>query len=398
MAARLAASASFEFLPAIERQTAEALRAALSPEHFARLPELVASRRLQLAADAAKAAQERGHTGLEEQRQEWAARAARARAARERELAAERAEAARLEQLRRAEDAARAREKAAHESKKRAVVRRLNTAMEQDYLGVDQVFPSWNHNGAVSQAEFELHRTAFVKRWLEQNAGVALDDEQAAAVATTDRNVQVVARAGSGKTRTIVARAIFLQKHCGVSPREILLLAFNVDAADSMKARLAEAVSTELPHVMTFHALAHAIVHPDEALIYDDASADQLGLSRAVQEVIDAHLRSPEHRARIRDLMLAQFRDDWEQIVEGHFELGIDEFLAYRRSLQRESLNGEFVKSFGERLIANTLFEHGVAYRYERNFHWGATNYRPDFTVLEPVPVVIEYFGIVRRR
>ena len=47
---------------------------------------------------------------------------------------------------------------------------------------------------------------------------------------------------------------------------------------------------------------------------------------------------------------------------------------ASRSSLPRETLRGEYVKSFGERLIANTLFEHDIDYRYERNFRWSGVN------------------------
>lgn len=223
-----------------------------------------------------------------------------------------------------------------------------------------------------------------------------LDLEQSAAVAATKGDIQVVARAGSGKTRTLVTRAIFLLKHCRVAPRALLLLAFNKKAAEEMKGRLAQALGEDLPHVMTFHALAHALVHPEETLVFDDASADQLGLSREVQEVIDEHVRSQEYGNLIRDLMLAHFRDDWEHIVDGRFQMTMNEFLAHRRALPRESLKGDYVKSFGEKVIANALFEYGVEYRYERNFRWNGINYRPDFTIFIGTKsgVIIEYFGL----
>jgi DNA helicase-4 len=64
--------------------------------------------------------------------------------------------------------------------------------------------------------------------------------------------------------------------------------------------------------------------------------------------------------------------------------------------LPRESLKGDYVKSFGEKVIANTLFQHAVDYKYERNFRWDGTNYRPGFTILlgPKRGVVIEYFGL----
>ncbi len=131
--------------------------------------------------------------------------------------------------------------------------------------------------------------------------------------------------------------------------------------------------------------------------MFDDRGSDSLGLSRAVQDVIDEHLRSDDYADAIRAVMLEHFRDDWERIVEGGYELSMDDFLAHRRALPRETLGGEFVKSHGEKVIANTLFEHGIDYRYERNFRWNGVNYRPDFTLPNPDRsggVVIEYFGL----
>ena len=58
-------------------------------------------------------------------------------------------------------------------------------------------------------------------------------------VAASGGDIEVVARAGAGKTRTLVTRALFLQKHCRVAPGELLLLAFNTAAAAEMRERLA---------------------------------------------------------------------------------------------------------------------------------------------------------------
>jgi DNA helicase-4 len=61
-------------------------------------------------------------------------------------------------------------------------------------------------------------------------------------------------------------------------------------------------------------------------------------------------------------------------------------------------LRGEYVKSYGEKVIANFLFEHDIPYFYEQH-HWvSGRNYRPDFTVPKSGSmsqgVVIEYFGL----
>lgn len=286
----------------------------------------------------------------------------------------------------------RRREEEARIARKEALVARLKDVFESDFLSADEAFAA-DPDADMLGDEYQELKTRFVRNWSARELQQPLDSEQAAAIAATVGDIQVVARAGSGKTRTLVTRAIFLQKHCKVSPHKILLLAFNKKAVEEMKIRLAETLGENLPHVMTFHALANALVHPAERLMLDDASADQLEHSREVQEVIDEHLREENYRGRIRDLMLAYFREDWERIVDGRFQMTMEESLAYRRALPRESLKGDYVKSRGEKLIANALFEHSVEYQYERNFPWDEGNYRPDFTIRAGF-VIVEYFGL----
>lgn len=284
----------------------------------------------------------------------------------------------------------------ARQARKGALIARVKKVFESDFLSADEVLAADPDTKLVNGDEYEELKASFVRDWAARELQQPLDSEQAAAVAATSGDIQVVARAGSGKTRTLVTRAIFLQRHCGVSPREILLLAFNKKAAEEMKSRLAQTLGENLPQVMTFHALAHALVQPEENLIFDDASADWFGLSREVQGVIDEHVGSEEYGDRIQHLMLAHFREDWERIVDGRFEMTMAEFLAHRRALPRESLKGDRVKSYGEKVISNALFEHGVEYRYERNFRWDGVNYRPDFTIpIKPRGgVIVEYFGL----
>lgn len=284
----------------------------------------------------------------------------------------------------------------ARQARKDELILTFKHIFESDFLSADANFADALDSELLSNDEYNELKRDFVCGWAAREIQQPLDSEQAAAVAAISGDVQVVARAGSGKTRTLVTRAIFLQKHCRVSPHEILLLAFNKKAAAEMKDRIASTLGEDLPHVMTFHALAHALVHPEENLVFDDMSADQFGYSREVQEVIDEHIRSEEYGDRIRDLMLTHFREDWERIVRGRFQLTMDEFLDHRRALPRESLNGDYVKSYGERVIANALFEHGIQYKYESNFFWDGVNYRPDFKISKGQKrgVIIEYLGL----
>ena len=54
------------------------------------------------------------------------------------------------------------------------------------------------------------------------------------------------------------------------------------------------------------------------------------------------------------------------------------------------------MKSFGEKVIANFLFEHSIDYKYEWAFSWNGRSYNPDFTIFTGgnKGVIIEYFGM----
>ena len=250
----------------------------------------------------------------------------------------------------------------------------------------------------LTEDDYIEAKTSFIKYWAKSYKDIILDDEQSRAIGENGENIKLVARAGSGKTRTLVNRAIFFQKHCGVPANDILLLAFNKNAAEEIGERIRKDVGKNIPYTMTFHALAWAIVHPEESIRYDDPSEENFSLSRTFQRVIDNHLRDPDSYEQIRDLMIEHFRLDWDKIIRGRYEKTKEEFLKYHRSLQRQSLNGTDVKSYGEKLIANFLFEHNIPFKYERNHFWSGINYRPDFTIIKTTKpwsgIIIEYFGM----
>ena len=285
-----------------------------------------------------------------------------------------------------------------------------------------------------------------IRSWVSTFSDLLPDREQSEAIGTVSGNVLVTARAGSGKTATLVNRAIYLIKQCHVSPEKILLLAFNKKAALEIRRRILAAIdpqadkrvaealkgkqakiskrsstldsvdleataldevlknsSIRLPHAMTFHALAYRIVHPEEEILFDQKEGSQ-SQSRAVQQIIDSWLSDPSRHDQIRDVMLDHFRQDWDYIVQHGYDRDKDSFLKYRRSIVNETLNGEYVKSYGEKLIADFLFEHDVPYKYERNFRWNQINYKPDFTIFpksndlgpnrEFRQIIVEYFGL----
>jgi DNA helicase-2/ATP-dependent DNA helicase PcrA len=126
----------------------------------------------------------------------------------------------------------------------------------------------------------------FLTAWDEE-----LDDSQLAAVEHGETPLAIIAGAGTGKTRTLVARVARLLER-GVPPERILLLTFTRRAADDMLARAsALAGRSEVAARLrggTFHAVAHQLV---------SAFAEVLGL-QAGFSVLD-----PADAGDVMDLM-----------------------------------------------------------------------------------------------
>lgn len=309
-----------------------------------------------------------------------------------------------LEEFQRSEEECKAKEKKLEQKRqelirrnneKNALLQRLKGHFRQDFIGAYEFF-SIHCTGYISPEEYESEKVNFVESWVKQHLDATVQREQAIAIAAVENHIQVEARAGSGKTRTIINRCLFLQKHCGIAPGQILLLAFNRKAAEEMRERFASHLQSNIPHVLTFHGLAYALVRPEESILKDDPDGEQ-SKSRTLQEIIDTYIQNPVSKEEVRILMMAHFREDWERIAFGGYNKSPEEILKYSRSLIREGIDGKYYKSSGEKLIADFLFEHDIKFKYERNFWWNGINYRPDFTIVkenEESGIVIEYFGL----
>ncbi len=123
-----------------------------------------------------------------------------------------------------------------------------------------------------------------------------LNSQQRESVETTEGPLLILAGAGSGKTRVITYRIVYLICQRGVSPGNILAVTFTNKAADQMKERVARLLAAggwtaggaPLPVISTFHALGVRILRQEigrlgysrDFSIYDES--DQLRLVKSV--------------------------------------------------------------------------------------------------------------------
>lgn len=126
------------------------------------------------------------------------------------------------------------------------------------------------------------------------NALEGLNKEQIEAVKTTEGYVRVIAGAGSGKTRTLTHRYIYLVKELGVSTSNILCVTFTNKAANEMKKRIRSMIGDmDIGYICTFHGFCkiilnediHAINYPDRFIIMD--TEDMSALLRIVFEQLN---------------------------------------------------------------------------------------------------------------
>ena len=241
--------------------------------------------------------------------------------------------------------------------------------------------------------EFDELAATFVIEWFKVNHPDQLppDLDQAKAIASKNVSTLLVARAGSGKTSTIVRRMVFWIRQCRVNVHEILVLAFNKKAATEVEERYRAFMHLDhdapVPHIMTFHAMARAF-SPE---IDVETNSEQV-----LQEILLDLIKEDAYFEQFQTIMRSYFSADLKFFEENRLDLPQAEALRIRRGNVDIALAGHETKSIGEHLIANQLFEYDIPYTYEKLWHWDGRPYSPDFTIYlgNGGRVVIEYFGM----
>ena len=134
-----------------------------------------------------------------------------------------------------------------------------------------------------------------------------LNPAQRQAATTTEGYIRVVAGAGSGKTKTLTARYLYLVDVLGISTANILCVTFTNKAAAEMKKRIRRQLpDRDLARITTFHGFcvsllkedSHVVGYPKASLIMDEEDKkamlatvfEDLGITGrdiTIQEAID---------------------------------------------------------------------------------------------------------------
>ena len=112
-----------------------------------------------------------------------------------------------------------------------------------------------------------------------------LNVQQKEAVTATEGFIRVVAGAGSGKTRTLTSRYLYLVEMLGISTANILCVTFTNKAAAEMKKRIRRLLpDQDLGHITTFHGFCvgllkedcHVVQYPKNFLVLDEEDKEAM--------------------------------------------------------------------------------------------------------------------------
>ena len=112
-----------------------------------------------------------------------------------------------------------------------------------------------------------------------------LNPEQYEAATTTEGYIRVVAGAGSGKTKTLTARYMYLVEQLGISTANILCVTFTNKAAAEMKKRIRRVLpDQDLGRITTFHGFCvgllkedcHVIGYPTTFIVLDEEDKEAI--------------------------------------------------------------------------------------------------------------------------
>lgn len=259
---------------------------------------------------------------------------------------------------------------------------------------------------------------------------ICLDEEQCKAILADEKYSLIIAGAGTGKTTTMVSKVKYLVDKKHADPKKILVMSYTRKATEEIANRIEENFGLPV-HVTTFHSLGYEYVKEifgknRQCVILDRNKLREIQLNyfrkifedkSKIEEIIENFDIIKERRGFIFSKYFMDNYinyDTYDAFVDsyvnykieearnlyGGFEKLINDFV--EKQLLKESgivsIEGEYVKSAGELVIANFLYTRGLDYSYEEVYDEIMANgsiYKPDFTVdYGGKKIYIEYFGL----
>lgn len=253
----------------------------------------------------------------------------------------------------------------------------------------------------------------------------SLNEKQQEAVVSTDKRLLVLAGAGSGKTKTLLQKIIYLIEEKGVNPANILAITFTKNATNEMIDRLiisadrsnkyAELLTNKKTSVAdknkerifqqrkyrwidgltikTFHAFCYNVLRNYGVNEFDN-KFKIIGADKNSVEVENLQFQAPEtvfevlHKILIEKCDVNQYLLDLKRYVLDYLVEKIhltknQNSQSHKDGKYFTTLDGTKVRSKSEQYIADWFYRHSIKYEYEPLLNVVDFNFRPDFYVAD---------------
>jgi len=253
----------------------------------------------------------------------------------------------------------------------------------------------------------------------------SLNDKQREAVVSEDKRLLVLAGAGSGKTKTLLQKLIYLIEEKGVSPSSILAITFTKNATNEMIDRLIISADQTGEYekllfdkrlsktdkdkerfqqqkkykwidgltVRTFHSFCYSILRNYGVNEFDNKfriigdekkdEEDELSKHVAPETVFEVVHKLLIEQCEDTKFLLQLKRYVLDYIIDKIHLKKTDEKYLTKDGKYFTTLDGTKVRSKSEQFIADWFYRHSIKYEYEPLLNVKGFSFHPDFYIPE---------------
>lgn len=301
---------------------------------------------------------------------------------------------------------------------------RLYQSVKDEY----QNFNIEEYNNNVLKTLKEKYKDYFQNMFKGIDDNIVLDDEQIKAILSDEDSALIIAGAGTGKTTTMTAKVKYLVDIKKVEPSKILVMSYTKKATQELEKRIVGDFNIPA-HITTFHSLGLEYIRN----IFKNRKCSVIDYNDREEIFFNYFCEVFKDKSKLKDILntfeVSKVNMSWvfsKWFLQNYekfntFEELIEEYKIYKIEEAKNSsiglksfinnwvekrinsedvitIQGEYVKSASEAVIANFLSKNGIIYSYEKIYSELMEDrkvYKPDFTIdVAGEEIYIEYFGI----
>ena len=216
---------------------------------------------------------------------------------------------------------------------------------------------------------------------------ISLDLEQRNAILTDEKNVMVIAGAGSGKTTTMAAKVKFLVDIKKINPNDIIMISFTNKAVNELRDKINKEFNIPI-NICTFHKFGLDIIRKKD---------NKIKILNDKYEVIGCYINNilSKDMVKLKKLLdyyvyyfdIPTFAMKFKNINEYKYFLSYKKYFSIKGKIEylknknfnnNKSIQSEQMDNCEEVMVANFLYLNGINYEYRKCY---LNNYFPDFTI-----------------